>query len=77
MAFSALATFGVALIVVLILAAGMSPVLAVPIVLVVGAIAAGSWLFLGRLRNRRIVSGAGPSGVPSTRDASYDPQVRA
>jgi Flp pilus assembly protein TadB len=76
MAFSVIATGGVALILLLILAAGMSPVLAIPVVLVLAAVAVATWLLLGSVRNRRVVTGPGPSGVPSTRDASYDPVQR-
>jgi hypothetical protein len=54
----------------------MSPVLAIPVVLVLAAVAVATWLLLASVRNRRVVTGPGPSGVPSTRDASYDPVQR-
>jgi len=73
MAFSVLATFAVALVVALILAAGMSPVLAVPLALVAGGVLFTMWGAASRMRHGKIYSGSAPSGVPSTREASYDP----
>jgi uncharacterized membrane protein YhhN len=73
MAFSALAVMVVAIAFVLIALIGMTPVLAIPIVLLVAAIGVGAWLALGRLRDTEIVSGPGASGVPTTREAAYDP----
>lgn len=61
--------------IVVILAAGMAPVLIVPVVLLVAAAVIAVALF-GAARKTRITSGPGASGVPSTSEASYDPQVR-
>jgi hypothetical protein len=76
MAFSVIATAGVALILLLILAAGMSPLLSIPIFVLFTGIGIAAWLLFRSLRNGRVASGPSPSGVPSTRDAAYDPVQR-
>ena len=73
MAFSAVAVLGLVLALGLILGAGMAPVLLIPIFLVVGGLGVAMWM-AGGLRAKRMRSGHGPSGVPSTRDASFNPQ---
>jgi hypothetical protein len=77
MLFSVLAGIGVLLLAAVLLAVGMAPVLLIPILLVVGLIGAAFWLLSSRLRNAKVTSGAAPSGVPTTEQASYDPAHRA
>jgi hypothetical protein len=67
--------FGVAIVVVgvLVLIAGVTPLLLVPVVVIGVAVLALSPL-LARLRGSAIAQpGAGPRGVPTTRDAAYEP----
>jgi hypothetical protein len=67
--------FGVAVVVVglLVLIGGVSPVFLVPVV-VIGLGALALTPLLGRLRGSSIVQpDGGPTGVPTTRDAAYEP----
>jgi hypothetical protein len=68
------AVFGAMIIaIVLILIAGLTPFLLIPVVVIgLGAIVAIPMLAAAR-ESRAHPTGAAPSGVPSTSEASYDP----
>lgn len=72
MAFSGLAVLGVLIGAVALLVIGVTPLLAVPVALLFGLALAVFWLG-PRAKDRRVAQGPGPTGVPSTRQASYDP----
>jgi hypothetical protein len=76
MAFSVLATLGVALMIAVLLMLGMAPVLLIPVLLVLGVTTVAVWLAWGWLRGARVANGPASSGVPSTAEASYDPVQR-
>ena len=54
-----------------------STVVTLLVVLVVGLAFVAGWSAFGRIRDTRLAAGPGPSGVPTTRDASYDPARRS
>jgi hypothetical protein len=73
------AAFGALIVIVglaLILFAGMAPVLMIPVVLLAGGAIFVISLLTSAASDARVASGPGATGVPSTSEASYDPQVR-
>jgi hypothetical protein len=77
MAFSVLLLIGVVLFLGLVFLGGLPWLIVLPIALLVALPMFGVWI-AGALRKSpaRIQTGAGPGGVPTTREASYDPQVK-
>ncbi|WP_205699012.1 hypothetical protein [Conexibacter sp. SYSU D00693] len=67
------AVYGVLLLaVVLVVGLVINPIVAVVLIALVAVVAAMGGLG-GFLRSSRVATGASPSGVPTTREASYDP----
>jgi hypothetical protein len=77
MAFSVLLIFGVVLFLGLVFLGGLPWLIVVPVALLIVLPMVAMWA-IGALRSSeaKISTGAGPSGVPTTRQASYDPQVK-
>jgi hypothetical protein len=77
MAFSLLLIFGVVLFLGLVFLGGLPWLIVVPIALLVALPMIAMWV-IGALRksDARFSTSPGPGGVPTTRQASYDPQVK-
>jgi hypothetical protein len=77
MAFSVLLIFGVVLFLALVFLGGLPWLIVLPIALLIALPMAGMWAIRAlRKSDMRVSTAPGPSGVPTTRQASYDPQVK-